>query len=83
MRFCVFSVFCSAIVMISSSGICVEDAGQMLQEGIFAEHGTGDLSKAIEFYEEALQNEYEDDELSARILLHLGMCYERIEQLDR
>lgn len=70
-------ILCLAIAMLASEGAYAEDAGQIFQKGLFAEHGAGDLRRAIEFYEEALQNEYEDDELAARILLRLGICCEK------
>ncbi len=73
-----FMILCSFALMFASSGICLDDAGRMYQEGLFAEYGTGDLDKAIELYEQAFQNEYEDNDLAARILLRLGICYERV-----
>jgi tetratricopeptide (TPR) repeat protein len=65
------------ITMLASMGICADDPGQMLQEGLFLEYGTGDLNKAIELYEKTLRNGYEDEETAARALLRLGICYER------
>ena len=71
-------ILCLIIFVSASDGICADDSpGQMLQEGLFAEYGTGDLYKAIKFYEKALKSGYEDEELAAKTLLRLGICYER------
>jgi hypothetical protein len=64
-------------MIFASSGICADDAARMFQEGLFSEYGIGDLDKAIESYERLLQNGYGDEELSAKTLLRLGICYER------
>jgi len=77
-------ILCLVIVIFTSNSICADDmededdAGQLFQKGLFAEHGTGDLSKAIELYETAFEKEYQDDELAAKILLRLGICYEKV-----
>ena len=75
-------ILCSVIAIFTSNSICADDmeddAGQLFQAGLFAEHGTGDLNKAIELYETAFEKEYEDDELAAKILLRLGICYAKV-----
>ena len=73
-----FTVLCLGVAIFVSGVIYADDPGQLFQEGVFAERGAGDLNRAIELYEEAFQKEYEDDELAARILLHLGICYEKV-----
>lgn len=73
-----FLVLFLIITIFISGDVYSDDAGQMYQKGIFAEHGKGNLREAIEFYEEAFQEEYEDDKLSAKILLRLGICYEKL-----
>ena len=73
-----YLILFSVIVMFASSFTRAEEAGQMFQKGLFLEHGTGDLRRAIESYEDALQDQYGDDELEAKILLRLGICYEKI-----
>ena len=45
---------------------------------MFSEYGTGDLNRAIESYEKALQAGYGDEGLAAGALLRLGICYERV-----
>ncbi len=71
------SIFSFLFATVLASIICADDPGQMLQEGLFLEYGTGDLDKAIELYEKNLRNGYEDEETAARALLRLGICYER------
>ncbi len=73
-----FTILYLGAVILASSAAYADDAGQMFQEGLFAEHGLGDLDKAIGLYEEAFKKEYEDDELAAKILLRLGICYEKV-----
>jgi len=68
----------SIIVIFVLSETRADNTGQMFQEGLFSEYGTGDLTKAIEFYERALQSGYEDEELAAKTLLRVGICYERV-----
>ncbi len=70
-------IFPFLFATVLASIICADDPGQMLQEGLFLEYGTGDLDKAIELYEKNLRNGYEDEETAARALLRLGICYER------
>ena len=71
-------ILCSILAVFASGEILADNAGQMFQEGLFSEYGTGDINKATEFYEKALQNGSGDEELTARTLLRLGICYERV-----
>jgi tetratricopeptide (TPR) repeat protein len=54
----------------------------IFQEGIVAEYGEGDLNKAIQIYEKALQTGFEDRELEAKTLLRLAICYERASRYE-
>ena len=71
-------ILCSIVIILASNAVCADNSGQMLQEGLFSEYGTGDLDKAIESYERFLQSNYEDEELETKTWLRLGICYEKI-----
>jgi tetratricopeptide (TPR) repeat protein len=75
-----FLILLSVIAFFASRGLCADTAAQTFQDGLFLEYSTGDLEKAIESYEKVLRNGYADEELSAKTLLRLGICYERVSR---
>ena len=48
-------------------------------EGIVAEEIDGDLAKAINIYQELLQDKKTDRQLAAKCLYHIGLCHEKQE----
>ena len=75
--FCFQAIFLSTLLF-AASGLGSDAPGQVYQEGLFQEYAKGDLSKAIRLYEDALKNANEDQELAAKCLLRLGICYELV-----
>lgn len=51
-----------------------KSASALLQEGLYAEEIEGDLDKAIEIYEKAIEKS-KTDRVSAQAMYRLGMCY--------
>jgi len=78
-NYCFLSLYL-VIALVASGRLCADSADQTFQDGLFLEYSTGDLNNAIESYEKVLKDGYEDDELAAKTLLRLGICYERVSR---
>ncbi len=74
------------IVVLSSLGGAVllsgfvqqETAKELLEKAIYFEDTRGDLSGAIEIYNEILDNFAQNSEVAAKALYRLGSCHERL-----
>lgn len=55
----------------------------LLQEGIYAEETEGDLKKAINLYEQVLEQYKDVERLAARATYQLGMCYLKKGEKDK
>ena len=66
-----------AIVALSSVGLSAQQKSPtlLLNEAIYAEQTEGDLEKAINLYEQVLEQHHELERLAARATYQLGNCY--------
>lgn len=73
--------FKSTIIILSlalgllASAVQAKSPSVLLQEGLYAEETEGDLEKAIEIYEQVLEEASAIQRLSAKATYQLGMCY--------
>ncbi len=56
-----------------------ETAKTKFYAGIVAEEIDGDLEKAISIYQDILNSEKRDRQISAKCLYHIGLCYDKME----
>ena len=67
-------------VIVAGSWCCVAEAGegtasQLLEKGIYTEETVGDLDKAIEIYQEAIDSAKANRTILAQAQLRLGLCF--------
>jgi Tol biopolymer transport system component len=55
-----------------------QSAGEMFEKALYLEEAQGDLQKAIEIYQQILNQFPKDREISAKSQLHIGLCYEKL-----
>jgi len=60
------------------SGSIQQTAEQLYQSGIYKEEVEGELEKAIEIYEQILEDFPENQAIAAKALYHIGLCYEKL-----
>lgn len=63
------------VASFTSSEVMSQDAAETLQKAIYTEEAVGDLDKAIELYEKIIAASKEDQRISARARLHLGIIH--------
>jgi len=57
-----------------------ESAAEYFEKAFYYEDIQGDLQKAIELYEQVLNQFPENREIAAKAQLHIGICYEKLGQ---
>jgi len=55
-----------------------QSSGQLFEKALYSEEVKGELQHAIELYQQILKNHPESRQTSAKALLHMGMCYEKL-----
>ena len=55
-----------------------QTAGQLFEKALYAEDIKGDLSEAVRIYQQILEEEPGNRQITARALLHIGMCFEKL-----
>ncbi|MFC1766407.1 tetratricopeptide repeat protein, partial [Planctomycetota bacterium] len=65
-------------LVMTSSVYAQQNAGVLLQSGLYKEDVNGDLEAAIGIYERVLKDFPEDRAHAAKALLHIGLCYEKL-----
>jgi Tol biopolymer transport system component len=70
-------VFALMFVVVSS-GYAQQNAGVLLQSGLYKEEVNGDLEAAIKVYEGVLKDFPKDRLVAAKAQLHIGLCYEKL-----
>jgi Tol biopolymer transport system component len=69
-------IFClGPMIMVSGQE---QQAQKLLSEAIYQEEVKGDLDNAIKTYQLILSKYPDNRKISAEVLLHLGMCYEKL-----
>jgi len=72
---------CSVILIsLLSTGISSSQqvAGQLFEKALYAEEIEGDLAEAVKIYQQILDDSPDNRQVSAKALLHIGMCYEKL-----
>ena len=70
-------VFALMFVVVSSA-YAQQDAGVLLQSGLYKEEVNGDMEAAIKVYERVLKDFPKDRLVAAKAQLHIGLCYEKL-----
>jgi len=70
-------VFALMFVVVSSA-YAQQNAGVLLQSGLYKEEVNGDLEAAIKVYERVLKDFPKDRLVAAKAQLHIGLCYEKL-----
>ncbi|MCX5643845.1 MAG: tetratricopeptide repeat protein [Phycisphaerae bacterium] len=70
-------VFALMLVVVSSA-YAQQNAGALLQSGLYKEEVNGDLEAAIKIYERVLKDFPKDRLVAAKAQLHIGLCYEKL-----
>jgi Tol biopolymer transport system component/TolA-binding protein len=70
----------SAAILLLTAGIsnAQENAGPLFEKALYAEEMKGDLAEAVTIYQQILKENPGNRQVSARALLHIGMCYEKL-----
>ncbi|MDX2445336.1 MAG: tetratricopeptide repeat protein, partial [Bacteroidales bacterium] len=55
-----------------------QTSGELYEKALYAEEVKGELQNAIDLYQQLLENNPENKQVSAKALLHQGMCYEKL-----
>jgi len=70
----------SAAILLLTAGISIaqENTGPLFEKALYAEEMKGDLAEAVTIYQQILKENPGNRQVSARALLHIGMCYEKL-----
>jgi len=70
----------SATVLMLTAGItsAQQTSDQLFEKALYAEEMKGDLGEAVKIYRQVLKENPGNRQVSARALLHIGMCYEKL-----
>jgi Tol biopolymer transport system component/TolA-binding protein len=70
----------SAAILLLTAGISIaqENTGPLFEKALYAEEMKGDLAEAVKIYQQILKENPGNRQVSARALLHIGMCYEKL-----
>ena len=76
-----------SIILLASTAVLLLTAGtsnaqnaseQLFEKALYAEEMKGDLAEAVKIYQQVLKENPGNRQVSARALLHIGMCYEKL-----
>jgi Tol biopolymer transport system component/TolA-binding protein len=70
----------SIAVLLLTEGISFAQnaSEQLFEKALYAEEMKGDLGEAVRIYQQVLKENPGNRQVSARALLHIGMCYEKL-----
>ncbi len=66
------------MLVVASSAYAKQSAGVLFQSGLYQEQVKGDLDAAIKVYERIIINFPRNRPVTAKALLHIGLCYEKL-----
>ncbi|MHC4595119.1 MAG: tetratricopeptide repeat protein [Planctomycetota bacterium] len=72
------SVVFVLMLIAASSAYAKQSAGVLFQSGLYQEQVKGDLDAAIKVYERIIVNFPKNRPVTAKALLHIGLCYEKM-----
>jgi len=67
------------LLTLCSSTLLAKSASVLLREGLYAEEVEGDLSAAIEIYQQVIEDSSAQDNLVAQALYRQGMCHMKLK----
>lgn len=70
------------LLLLSSSMSSQQTAAELFEKALYVEEAQGDLQKAIGMYEKTLAQYPGDREIAAKAQLHIGLCYEKLGQVE-
>ena len=75
-----FCLFATLVILLLTTGVSSSQqaAGQLFEKALYAEEIKGDLAEAVKIYQQILEDSPGNRQVSARALLHIGMCYEKL-----
>lgn len=73
-----FLAACLGIFLLGGLSFAQQTAGELFQKALYIEEGQGDLQKAIGLYQDIVKRFSENREVTAKALLHIGICYEKL-----
>lgn len=70
----------SAAIFLLSAGksSAQKSSEQLFESALYAEEMKGDLAEAVKIYQQVLKENTGNRQVSARALLHIGICYEKL-----
>jgi Tol biopolymer transport system component/TolA-binding protein len=73
-------LFASIVVLWLTEGLtnAQKASDQLFEKALYAEEMKGDLAEAVKIYQHVLKENPGNRQVSARALLHIGMCYEKL-----
>jgi len=66
------------LLILKVCGWAQENPNILFQAGLYAEEIQGDLDKALVIYEKIVADNRDNRSLTAKSLLHIGLCYEKL-----
>lgn len=75
-----FILLASTAVLLFTARIsdAQKSSDQLFEKALYAEEMKGDLAEAVKLYQQVLKENPGNRQESARALLHIGMCYEKL-----
>lgn len=55
-----------------------QTAGELFEKALYLEEAQGDLQKAVDLYRDIIKHFPENRQISAKAILHIGFCYEKL-----
>jgi len=68
----------ACIFLCNTNTYSQQTASQLYEKALYMEEAKGELQKAIDLYQQILKDNLENRQVSAKALLHMGMCYEKM-----
>lgn len=66
------------LILTNTKIFAQQTATQLYEKALYMEEAKGELQQAIDLYQQILKDNPENRQVSAKALLHMGMCYEKM-----
>ncbi len=76
-KFCL-PVTLAILVFTTQISTSQQTSGQLFEKALYAQDIKGDLTEAIKIYQQILDDNSSDRQVSAKALLNIGMCHEKL-----
>jgi len=77
-HFKIVILFLFVSTILSTVKVLGQTAEDLYQKGVQLEEIKGELSKAVDFFSEAIKKYKSNKEIAAKAQLHIGLCYEKL-----